>query len=44
MDRISRGVGNPCPMLLIGLPSSIVSFDETIAALKELGSQSEDDE
>jgi Restriction endonuclease BglII len=26
-DRISRGVGNPCPLLLIGLPSSIVSFD-----------------
>lgn len=27
MDRISRGVGNPCPLLLIGLPASIVSFD-----------------
>jgi len=26
-DRISRGVGNPCPLLLIGLPSSIVTFD-----------------
>ena len=26
MDRIQRGVGNPCPLLLIGLPSSIVSF------------------
>lgn len=25
MDRISRGVGNPCPLLLIGLPSSIVT-------------------
>jgi hypothetical protein len=25
MDRISRGVGNPCPLLLIGLPSSIVA-------------------
>jgi hypothetical protein len=24
MDRISRGVGNPCPLLLIGLPKSIV--------------------
>jgi hypothetical protein len=21
-------VGNPCPLLLIGLPSSIVTFDE----------------
>jgi hypothetical protein len=27
MDRISRGVGNPCPLLLIGLPASIVSFN-----------------
>lgn len=25
-DRIKRGVGNPCPMLFIGLPSSIVHF------------------
>lgn len=25
MDRISRGVGNPCPLLLIGLPHSIVT-------------------
>ncbi|HEY5329279.1 MAG TPA: BglII/BstYI family type II restriction endonuclease [Acidobacteriaceae bacterium] len=25
-DRIQRGVGNPCPLLLIGLPSSIISF------------------
>jgi len=27
MDRISRGVGNPCPLLLIGLPDSLVTFD-----------------
>ena len=27
MDRVSRGVGNPCPLLLIGLPASIVSFE-----------------
>ena len=24
--RISRGVGNPCPLLLVGLPDSIVTF------------------
>lgn len=24
MDRINRGVGNPCPLLLIGLPASVV--------------------
>lgn len=27
MDRISRGVGNPCPLVLIGLPDSLVTFD-----------------
>ena len=26
-DRVHRGVGNPCPLVLIGLPPSIVSFD-----------------
>lgn len=25
--RIERGVGNPCPLLLIGLPASMVAFD-----------------
>ena len=25
-DRVKRGVGNPCPLLLIGLPASIVTF------------------
>ena len=28
MDRVSRGVCNPCPLLLIGLPSSVVTFDD----------------
>lgn len=27
-DRVQRGVGNPCPLILIGLPSSIVTFGE----------------
>lgn len=27
LDRVKRGVGNPCPLLLIGLPASIVTFD-----------------
>ena len=26
MDRVQRGVGNPCPLMLLGLPASIVSF------------------
>ena len=25
-DRVHRGVGNPCPLLLIGLPKSVVTF------------------
>lgn len=25
-DRVSRGVGNPCPLILIGLPAAIISF------------------
>lgn len=27
IHRVERGVGNPCPLLLIGLPASIVVFD-----------------
>jgi len=29
MDRVSRGVGNPCPLVLIGLPASLVTFPES---------------
>jgi len=28
IDRINRGVGNPCPLLLIGLSEKIVTFGE----------------
>ena len=28
-DRIERGVGNPCPLLLIGIPSTIVTKEHT---------------
>lgn len=28
MDRVDRGVGNPCPLLLIGIPESVVTFAE----------------
>jgi len=42
MDRVQRGVGNPCPLLLVGLPDSIVSFPEqsasTVAAAIERAS------
>lgn len=33
-DRVRRGVGNPCPLLLVGLPPTVVTFalpDETVA-------------
>ncbi len=35
-DRVNRGVGNPCPLLLIGLPDSIVTFDEPAAEVEAL--------
>jgi hypothetical protein len=35
-DRVSRGVGNPCPLVLIGLPSSIVTFDEPPSVVEAL--------
>lgn len=35
-DRIARGVGNPCPLVLIGMPASIVTFHEGKAALAEV--------
>jgi len=27
IDRVTRGVRNPCPLLLVGLPASVVAFD-----------------
>jgi hypothetical protein len=35
-DRVHRGVGNPCPLLLVGLPASIVTFSEGQGALAEV--------
>jgi Restriction endonuclease BglII len=37
--RVARGVGNPCPLLLIGLPASIVVFDE--APVEQLDEESD---
>lgn len=34
-ERIKRGVGNPCPLLLIGLPDSLVVFDDAPIELLE---------
>lgn len=35
-DRVQRGVGNPCPLVLIGLPSSMVTFGEKSLEIKNL--------
>jgi hypothetical protein len=35
-DRVQRGVGNPCPLVLIGMPPSIVTFDEDAAEVQKL--------
>jgi hypothetical protein len=35
-DRVRRGVGNPCPLVLIGLPTNIVTFGEDPAAVEDL--------
>lgn len=44
-DRVHRGVGNPCPLILIGLPASIVTFGESpseVAKLLDQGSTVEE--
>jgi hypothetical protein len=43
-DRVHRGVGNPCPLLLIGLPATIVTFDEGQSALSELEDERNNEE
>ncbi len=43
MDRVMRGVGNPCPLLLIGLPAGIVTFDKKAIAVAERAKPEEED-
>jgi len=46
-DRIKRGVGNPCPLVLIGLPAEMVTFGEepsVVAKLIEEGEEASTDE
>jgi hypothetical protein len=40
-DRVHRGVGNPCPLVLIGLPDSIVSFGENEQQLQSIIDQAQ---
>jgi hypothetical protein len=35
-DRVNRGVGNPCPLVLIGLPDQVVTFGESEQVVKEI--------
>ena len=39
-DRVHRGVGNPCPLVLIGLPARIVTFGEDLT-LEDIAEQEE---
>ncbi|MBV9786526.1 MAG: restriction endonuclease [Acidisphaera sp.] len=41
-DRVRRGVGNPCPLVLIGLPDTIVTFHEGKAALAEIEEEADE--
>jgi hypothetical protein len=45
-ERVQRGVGNPCPLVLIGLPASLVTFgedpDEVARLIEESETQQED--
>jgi hypothetical protein len=43
-DRIARGVGNPCPLVTIGLPDSVVTFGESPAVLQPIMKSVIDDE
>jgi hypothetical protein len=46
-DRITRGVGNPCPLALIGMPAQIVTFGEdpeVVRALIEQGAKAFEEE
>jgi hypothetical protein len=43
-DRVQRGVGNPCPLVLIGLPDGIVTFGESEAELRPIIEQAQEEE
>jgi len=40
-DRVQRGVGNPCPLVLIGLPPNIVTFGEAVSEVQKLIAEGE---
>jgi len=42
--RVSRGVGNPCPLLLIGIPQSVLTFGEPETVVTRLIEESSGDD
>ena len=42
VDAVHQRVGNPCPLVLIGLPSSIVTFGEDQTEIRKLLDDGED--
>lgn len=43
-DRVKRGVGNPCPLVLIGIPDQVVTFGEDPALVAALIDEGADDD
>lgn len=43
MERVARGVGNPCPLLLVGLPAGVVTFDRAAVAAAALVAAEEEE-
>jgi hypothetical protein len=44
IERVNRGVGSPCPLMLIGLPDNMVIFDEALVdPLEEIELQADGD-
>lgn len=42
-DRVRRGVGNPCPLVLIGLPATMVTFGEPESVVEALIEEGEEE-
>jgi Restriction endonuclease BglII len=40
-DRVQRGVGNPCPLVLIGIPPNTVTFGEDASEVQKLLAEGE---
>ncbi|BCH24114.1 BglII/BstYI family type II restriction endonuclease [Mesorhizobium sp. L-8-3] len=43
-DRVHRGVGNPCPLVLIGIPDTVVTFGESQQVVQVLIEEGDEDE